>query len=226
MADAVLVCINLFARTMRCFSKYIIQPIRTLSPYDTGPSIAVGLYGGLFPVPGTTLFVTVILLYVVPVTFSTPMKGLVFAVNAMAFPLEILLLPYFIHAGSSFFNDLDCDPESLIIKFSDENTHIISMIQGKIYVSLCTRSLFSLHCSQLLWWVWIVFKVYPTLILSWISSALVAFYPLVHAVAQVDNVVYISSVLHLLSYMCCAVLCCVLVSQSLPHVWVQEHLFG
>eukprot|EP00603_Paraphysomonas_imperforata_P009298 CAMPEP_0114435166 /NCGR_PEP_ID=MMETSP0103-20121206/12671_1 /TAXON_ID=37642 ORGANISM="Paraphysomonas imperforata, Strain PA2" /NCGR_SAMPLE_ID=MMETSP0103 /ASSEMBLY_ACC=CAM_ASM_000201 /LENGTH=127 /DNA_ID=CAMNT_0001605145 /DNA_START=103 /DNA_END=483 /DNA_ORIENTATION=- len=114
---------------MRCFSKYIILPIQTLSPYDAGPSVAVGLYGGLFPVPGTTLFVTVILLYIVPKTFSTPMKGLVFAVNAMAFPLEIILLPYFIHAGSSFFDDLECDTESLIEKFYDENTQLISMIQ-------------------------------------------------------------------------------------------------
>lgn len=129
--DAILLCLNLFSRTMRCFSKYIIEPIQTLSPSEAGPSIAVGLYGGLFPIPGTTIFVTLVLLYIVPKTFSTPMKGLVFAVNAISFPLELLLLPYFIHTGSLFFDDLECDTESLIVKFYDKDTHILSMIQGE-----------------------------------------------------------------------------------------------
>jgi len=119
---------------MRCFSKYVIHPIQSLSPRDAGPSIAVGLYGGLFPVPGTSLIVTIGLVYLMPKKFSTTMKGVVCAVNTIVFPLEILLLPFFIQTGGYLF-DLDCDPEQLIAKFYDKDTYFVSMIQGNITVT-------------------------------------------------------------------------------------------
>lgn len=122
---------------MRCFSKYVILPIQTLSPNEAGPSIAVGFYGGLFPIPGTTIFATFALLYIMPTTFSTAMKGLVFAVNTVVFPLEFYLLPFFIQTGSLFFDGLDCDPDYLIIKFYDKNTHIITLIQGDLVRCNC-----------------------------------------------------------------------------------------
>jgi hypothetical protein len=140
MSGTILVCLNLMSRTMRCFSKYIIHPIQTLSPHDAGPSIAVGLYGGLFPVPGTTIFVTIVLIYIMPKKFNTAMKGLVFAVNTVSFPLELILLPYFIQIGSLFFDDLDCDPEQLILRFYDKNTYLISMIQGEM-TNFCSDKL-------------------------------------------------------------------------------------
>ena len=130
MSSTVLMCLNLLARTMRCFSTYIIQPVQALSPHDAGPAIAVGLYGGLFPIPGTTFFATVILVYITPKMFSTTMKGLSFAVNAITFPLEIILLPHFIQIGSSFFDDLECEPEQLIAKFYDKDAYLIHNIQG------------------------------------------------------------------------------------------------
>lgn len=135
MAGTILVCLNLLSRTMRCFSRYVIHPIQSLSPHEAGPSIAVGFYGGLFPVPGTSLLVTIILLYIMPIKFSTTMKGVVCAVNTIVFPLEILLLPFFIQIGGYLF-DLDCDPEQLIAKFYDPDTYFVHMIQGTYYVLL------------------------------------------------------------------------------------------
>lgn len=115
---------------MRCFTRYVIHPIQALSPHDAGPSIAVGLYGGVFPVPGTTLLVTVILVYLTPKTFTNTMKGVVAVVNTLSFPLEVLLLPYFFQTGGYLF-DLDCDPEELIAKFNDKDTYFLNILEGR-----------------------------------------------------------------------------------------------
>lgn len=114
---------------MRCLYKNVILPLQTLSPAEAGPSLALGLYGGVFPIPGCTVFVTICLLYIVPFEFTTAMKGLVFAVNAIAFPLEILLLPIFVSLGTSFFGNLNCEPELLISKFYAKDAYFVNVIE-------------------------------------------------------------------------------------------------
>ena len=110
------------------FQEYVITPAKELSSEEISLSVSVGLWGGVFPVPAVTTFITLVLVGILQL--SVTQKALALTFNMLATPLQILNMPTFILLGSSFFNMSNCEPLTLLSTFKDPNVGFFSTLMN------------------------------------------------------------------------------------------------
>jgi hypothetical protein len=77
-------------------TKFIV-PASTLRPQEVGLSLAVGIWGGIFPIPALSTFATVFLCSTVLFSmFNTAMTTIALSVNLAVTPLQLLFMPIFL----------------------------------------------------------------------------------------------------------------------------------
>ncbi len=86
-----------FNRTRYWFEEKILEPARTLTQYQFSLSAAVGIWGGIFPIPAMTTVATLIITSVIFVReFNPAMTGIALAVNFLLAPMQLLCMPLFL----------------------------------------------------------------------------------------------------------------------------------
>ena len=105
----------MFARMSQWLTVKLIQPARTLHPDDIGLAAAVGLYGGVFPVPAVSTGATLAMCYG-PLrsryrsisssnNSATAMMSITLVLNVIATPFQLLLMPKFMNVPYNFVNN-------------------------------------------------------------------------------------------------------------------------
>ena len=102
----------------------MITPAASLSPEEISLSVSLGLWGGVFPVPAVTTFVTLTLTALLKV--SATQKALAFTFNMLATPLQLLSMPSFILMRNYLFHEATCDPLTLLSTFNDPQVSIFT----------------------------------------------------------------------------------------------------
>lgn len=78
--------------------KFVV-PARSLSHTQIGLSLAVGIWGGIFPIPACSTFATVFLSSMILASFfNAAMTTIAFSVNIAATPAQFMLIPSFLAA--------------------------------------------------------------------------------------------------------------------------------
>lgn len=102
----------MFQRMSQWLTVKLIQPAKTLRPDDIGLAAAVGLYGGVFPVPAVSTGATLAMCYG-PLrsryrsssSSSAAMMSITLVLNLIATPFQLLLMPKFLNAPYNFVNN-------------------------------------------------------------------------------------------------------------------------
>ena len=105
----------MFQRMSQWLTVKLIQPAKTLHPDDIGLAAAVGLYGGVFPVPAVSTGATLAMCYG-PLRSryrnssssnnnSAAMMSITLVLNLIATPFQLLLMPKFLNAPYNFVNN-------------------------------------------------------------------------------------------------------------------------
>lgn len=108
------------------FQEYVIAPASELEANEVSLSVSIGLWGGVFPVPAVTTFVTMLLVALLRV--SVTQKALAFTFNMLATPLQLLSMPSFILMGNYLFREATCDPMTLLSTFNDPKVSIFTAL--------------------------------------------------------------------------------------------------
>ena len=108
------------------FQDYVITPAAELEAKEVSLSVTIGLWGGVFPVPAVTTFVTMLLVALLRV--SAAQKALAFTFNMLATPLQLLSMPSFILMGNNLFHDATCDPMTLLSTFNDSEVSLFTAL--------------------------------------------------------------------------------------------------
>ncbi len=85
-------------RITEWFAVKILQPAKTLSPQEIGLATAVGLYGGIFPLPMVSTGATLAMCYgPFKSRYNPAMLSITIATSAIATPLQLLCMPVFMN---------------------------------------------------------------------------------------------------------------------------------
>jgi hypothetical protein len=108
------------------FHEYVITPAIDLEAEEFSLSVSIGLWGGVFPVPAVTTFVTMLL--VAFLRLSVPQKALAFTFNMLATPLQLLSMPSFIIMSNYIFRSATCEPIALLSRFNDPEVSLYTAV--------------------------------------------------------------------------------------------------
>lgn len=107
----------------------VIHPVTEMEAGQVGNCVAVGLWGGIFPVPGATTFAVLVMCWILPVHFSAAMQTVAVAMNVLITPVQWGIFPLFILCGSFFLPDTVCDPITIIGHFTNPKGSFFENIQ-------------------------------------------------------------------------------------------------
>lgn len=108
----------------------IIHPVTEMEAGQVGNCVAVGMWGGIFPIPGATTFAVLVMCWILPVHFSTAMQSVAVAMNVLITPIQWGVFPLFIIYGSYFLQDTVCDPISIISHFTNPKVSFIETMRS------------------------------------------------------------------------------------------------
>jgi hypothetical protein len=107
----------------------IVKPTSKMETSDIGKCLSLGIWGGMFPCPGVTTLVVILLVFVLPNKFTPAMKAIAVAMKFVVSPLHYLMIPIFMTAGGFVFPGLECDPMHIVSKFVTADESFVLAIQ-------------------------------------------------------------------------------------------------
>mmetsp|Transcript_24808 Transcript_24808/g.36589 ORF Transcript_24808/g.36589 Transcript_24808/m.36589 type:complete len:169 (+) Transcript_24808:34-540(+) len=107
------------------FQESILEPASHMEISDILQCVAIGLWGGVFPIPGITTFATIALLFCSPFRVNGTMKAFSLAVNMLATPIQFAMMPLFLQLGNMLMPNMLCEPSVLMSKFRDSESSLI-----------------------------------------------------------------------------------------------------
>ncbi len=111
------------------FITSLLHPITEMEAGQVGNCVSVGLWGGIFPIPGATSFIVLVMCWILPVHFSAAMQTVAVATNVLITPVQWGVFPIFIIYGSYFLEDTTCDPVAIISHFTNPKISFVETIQ-------------------------------------------------------------------------------------------------
>ena len=108
----------------------VVHPITEMEAGQVGNCVSVGLWGGIFPIPGATTLAVLVMCWILPVHFSTAMQSVAVAMNVLITPVQWGVFPLFVIYGSYFLEDTVCDPVSIIEHFANPKMSFIATLQN------------------------------------------------------------------------------------------------
>lgn len=108
----------------------VVHPITEMEAGQVGNCVSVGLWGGIFPIPGATTLAVLVMCWILPVHFSTAMQSVAVAMNVLITPVQWGVFPVFVIYGSYFLEDTVCDPVSIIEHFANPKLSFIATLQS------------------------------------------------------------------------------------------------
>lgn len=108
---------------------HILHPVTEMEAGQVGNCVSIGLWGGIFPIPGATTFAVLILCWILPVHFSAAMQTVAVAMNVLITPVQWAVFPLFIIYGSYFLEDATCDPVTIIAHFTNPKVSFLDTLR-------------------------------------------------------------------------------------------------
>ena len=103
------------------FDTKLITPAKSLSASQVGLSLGVGFWGGVFPIPALSTFATLFLCSVIMTSaFNPAMTTIAIAINLIATPLQIALMPLFMDLPSWYTPLPSCSVSDLLHSIRNE----------------------------------------------------------------------------------------------------------
>ena len=93
----------------------LISPARSLAPRQVGLAVAVGFYGGIFPIPACSTFATLALCSaILKSSFNPAMTTIAISINLAATPVQLMFMPVFLDLPSRFAGLPSCNVSDLV----------------------------------------------------------------------------------------------------------------
>lgn len=93
----------------------LVTPAQALSPVQIGLAVAIGLWGGIFPIPGLSTFATLAFCTIIlRGMFNGAMTSLAVGVNVIVTPFQVALLPVFLQLPSQIYASASCSVTDLL----------------------------------------------------------------------------------------------------------------
>jgi hypothetical protein len=93
----------------------LLLPARSLTAFQIGLAVSVGLWGGIFPIPAMSTFSTLALCTILLSSlFNAAMTSLAIAVNVIVTPIQIMVMPLFMNLPSLVSSFGPCSVSELI----------------------------------------------------------------------------------------------------------------
>ena len=93
----------------------LILPAQSLTPSQVGLTTAVGVYGGIFPIPACSTFAALALCSVIfRSSFNPTMTTLALSLNLAATPFQLMMMPVFMDMPSRLWSGPKCDVSGLL----------------------------------------------------------------------------------------------------------------
>ena len=110
-----------------------VTPANTLSALQIGLSVAIGIWGGVFPIPALSTFATLALCTAILANmFNAAMTTIAVAVNVIVTPLQFLLMPRFMNLPSILTGSASCSISDLM-----ESIKTKSLLETSSSFGLC-----------------------------------------------------------------------------------------
>jgi hypothetical protein len=109
--------------------QHVLHPVTEMEAGQVGNCVSIGLWGGIFPIPGATTFAVLLMCWMLPVHFSAAMQTVAVASNVLITPVQWGVFPVFIMYGSYFLEDTACDPVTIIEQFADPKISFVASVR-------------------------------------------------------------------------------------------------
>lgn len=107
----------------------IVKPTSKMETSDIGKCFSLGIWGAMFPCPGITTLVVILLVFVLPNKFTPSMKAIAFALKFIVSPLHYIMIPIFMTYGGFLFPGLECDPMHIVSRFVADDVPFTMALQ-------------------------------------------------------------------------------------------------
>jgi hypothetical protein len=97
-----------------------VTPGKLLSPVQIGLAVAVGVWGGIFPIPTLSTFATLAFVSVLGKRFNTAMSSIAIAVNLLVTPLQFMGMPFFLSLPAKFSSLAPCSVGDLMTSIKEK----------------------------------------------------------------------------------------------------------
>jgi len=128
---------------------HVIVPTRKLPSIDVFRACLLGVYGGLFPVPGVTTAIVTLLIFICrffKIFLSGPLVGFALTINFILTPINLLCIPIFSNYGISILSPQAHCPwtEILEISWSQMFRDFSFCFGSAIFFWLCFSPIFTI----------------------------------------------------------------------------------
>ncbi len=116
-----------------------MEPMRTLPWLGRASALLAGAWFGVFPGPGVSTFLLLFaiqFLKIRQVPFSPAQVTLALAVNLLATPLMVGMIPIWLSAGSMLFNLQDCEAGTIIPAFKQSVITAVTQFTGCLVAAM------------------------------------------------------------------------------------------
>ena len=128
----------------RWFHEKLLDPLKILPWSGRISAVLSGAWFGVFPVPGVSTFLLMFaiqLLKIRGLPFNTAQSTIALAVNLLATPLMLAMIPLWLSAGSGLFNLQGCDAGDIIPAFSKSVITAVTQFTGCLVAAMLAWSL-------------------------------------------------------------------------------------
>lgn len=137
---------TLASRISSWFNSQLLDPLKSLPNSGKISALGAGLWIGIFPFPGVSTFVLIFLIQILKMRgapFNTAQSTISIAMNLIATPVMLLLIPIWLSMGSRIFGLEGCNAgdiipalkESVITAFTQFTGCILSAILAWVVIS-------------------------------------------------------------------------------------------
>ena len=126
---------TLAIRISSWFHSQLLDPLKSLPNSGKVSALGVGLWIGIFPFPGVSTFVLIFLIQIIKMRgapFNTAQSTISIAVNLIATPLMLLLIPLWLAMGSRIFGLEGCSASDIVPAFKESVFNAFTQFTGCI----------------------------------------------------------------------------------------------
>ena len=132
------------ASVNRWLHEKLLDPLKTLPLSGKVSAMVTGFWFGLFPVPGVSTFLLLFAIQALKIwklPFTPAQATISLAVNLIATPAMLALIPFWLASGSSLFNMQGCDAADIIPAFQKSVVNAVTQFTGCLIAAVVVWAL-------------------------------------------------------------------------------------